>query len=395
MRVLHVIPSVAPRYGGPSYAVVRYCRALSLQGIHVTVATTNADGAGVLDVPIGEVTEYEGVDARFFARRGEAFKYSPSLAKWLRRSVDDFDVVHVHAVFSHASLSAGRACRAAGVPYIVRPLGSLDPWSLKQHAWRKRALIWSAAGSLLRNAAGLHFTTDAERELAAGIAGETPPRVIPLGVDPQFLEPGTSASDAGRHIVALARIDRKKNLLSLIHAFHAAAGASAGLSAGGAVSPALWRLTIAGTGDAEYAEELRRAAADGPAAPRVEFRPWLDGQEKLDLLRSASVFAAPSFQENFGLSALEAMACGVPVMVGRGVNLAPAIAQAGAGWITGTSVEELTSTLSELMRDEVGRRRRGSNARKLAANYTWDSAAAQLEAWYSTLAPSLATERGK
>src|SRR5688572_15646735 len=81
VRVLHVIPSVAPRYGGPSYAVVRYCRALRLLGVRVTVATTNADGAGVLDVPTDEATEYEGVDARFFERRGEAFKYSPSLGR--------------------------------------------------------------------------------------------------------------------------------------------------------------------------------------------------------------------------------------------------------------------------------------------------------------------------
>ena len=106
-------------------------------------------------------------------------------------------------------------------------------------------------------------------------------------------------------------------------------------------------------------------------------------------MRSASVFAVPSFQENFGLGALEAMACGVPVMVARGVNLAPAIAQADAGWITGTDDEDIAITLREVMRDEVGRRRRATNARKLAANYTWDSAAAQLEAWYSTLTPRL------
>jgi glycosyltransferase involved in cell wall biosynthesis len=370
-----VIPSIAPRYGGPSYSVVRYCRALRQFGVRVTVATTNADGAGVLDVPTDETTEYEGVDARFFVRRGETFKYSPSLAKWLRKSVRDFNVVHVHAVFSHASLSAGRACRIAGVPYIVRPLGSLDPWSLTQHAWRKRVLMWSAAGSLLRNAAGLHFTTEAERELATAEVGEFPGRVIPLGVDDQYLSTGLSAPEGVRRVVVLARLDRKKNLVSLIRAFHAAGSAAA------------WRLTIAGTGDVTYAEELRRTAEDGPAAARIDFLPWLDGQEKLDLLRSAAVFAVPSFQENFGLGALEAMACGVPVMAARGVNLAPAIAQAHAGWITGTDDDDVAATLVAIMRDEVGRRRRAANAKKLAANYTWDSAAAQLEAWYSALTP--------
>jgi len=376
LRVLHVIPSIAPRYGGRSHTVVRYCRALRQHGIRVTVATTHADGAGVLDVPTGEAAEYEGVEARFFVRRGEALKYSPSLSKWLRKSVADFDVVHIHAVFSHASLSAGRACRIAGVPYIVRPLGSLGPWSLMQHAWRKRALMWSAAGSLLRNAAGLHFTTEGEREAATAAVGECPGRVIPLGIDDQYLASIVSAA-GGRRVVVLARLDRKRNLGSLIRAFHASAAASD------------WRLTIAGAGDVAYAEELRRAALDGAAASRIDFLPWLDGEEKLKLLRSASVFAVPSFRENFGLGALEAMACGVPVLVSRGVNLAPAIAQADAGWITGTDDEEIAATLTEAMRDEVGRRRRAANARKLASNYTWDSAAALLEVWYMALTPRL------
>lgn len=382
MRVLHVIPSVAPRYGGPSYAVLRYCRALRARGVRVTMATTNADGRGVLPVQTEAATEYQGIDARFFERRGEAFKYSPALARWLRRSVVEFDFVHIHAVFSHASLSAGRACRAAGIPYVVRPLGSLDPWSLNHHLWRKRVLLWSAAGALLRGAAGIHFTTESEQTLAAPVAGAVAGRVVPLGVDEQFLSgPIAQPSEREPCLVALARIDRKKNLDTLVRAFHQAA------------SDGPWRLSIAGTGDDSYAEELRRRAADGPASDRIEFRGWLDGEEKLELLLRASAFAIPSHQENFGLSALEAMACGVPVIAAAGVNLAPAIAQAEAGWITGTALEELAASLREVMRDEVGRRRRGANARKLAGNYTWGSAAAQLETWYAELAPRVAAKR--
>lgn len=382
MRVLHVIPSVAPRYGGPSYAVVRYCRALRARGMRVSVATTNADGAGVLDVPTEQDTEYEGVDARFFDRRGEAFKYSPAMAKWLKRSVRDFDIVHVHAVFSHASLSAGRACRAAGVPYIVRPLGSLDPWSLAQHAWRKRMLLWSATGSLLRNASGLHFTTEGERQLAAPAVGMAPSRVVPLGVDEQYLGVfASTGSDRDKRVVVLARLDRKKNIDVLIRAFHAVC----------ADLPD-WRLTIAGTGDESYERELHLAARQGIGAARIEFRPWVEGREKIELLRSAAIFAVPSFQENFGLAALEAMACGVPVLAAEGVNLAPSIAQAGAGWITQASEGALRASLAEAMRDEIGRRRRGINARKLASSYTWSSAAAQLELWYSALVPAAAIE---
>ena len=379
MRVLHVIPSIAPRYGGPSSAVVRYGRALRDRGVGVTIATTNADGESVLPMPLEVATEYDGVDARFFERRGEGFKYSPSLARWLRRWVTEFDVVHVHAVFSHSSLAAGRACRAARVPYIVRPLGSLDPWSLAQSAWRKRVLLWSAAGSLLRHAAGLHFTTDAEQTLAAPVTGRTPSRVVPLGIDEEYLKSTfVPAVDRDRRIAVLARLDRKKNLIALIRAFHAAAAEND------------WRLTIAGEGDATYTEELHRAALDGEAQARVQILPWVDGKAKLEFLRRASAFAVPSHQENFGLAALEALGCGVPVIVARSVNLAPAIDEAGAGWLTGTTEGELTQTLSEVMRDEVGRHRKAMKTRSLAARFSWSEAAAQLDAWYAALAPQMA-----
>src|SRR5216683_7337951 len=128
MRVLHVIPSVAPRYGGPSNAVLAMCRALGRKGVDVLIATTDADGEGRLPVEHGRVTSYGGTPAIFFPRQwSEAFKYSHPLAHWLDQHVADFDAVHVHAVFSHACLAAGQACRRAGVPYVVRPLGTLDP----------------------------------------------------------------------------------------------------------------------------------------------------------------------------------------------------------------------------------------------------------------------------
>jgi len=57
MRVLHVIPSVASRYGGPSAAIAPMCRALAQAGVDPLIATTTADGPGRLDLPTGrEIT---------------------------------------------------------------------------------------------------------------------------------------------------------------------------------------------------------------------------------------------------------------------------------------------------------------------------------------------------
>src|SRR5215469_17035291 len=102
------------------------CRAILEAGSDALVVTTDADGRGRLDVPLGTITAFEGVPTIFFRRQAtESLKWSAPLAAWLRAHVAEYDVVHAHAVFSHAPLAAARACRAAGVPYIVRPLGTL------------------------------------------------------------------------------------------------------------------------------------------------------------------------------------------------------------------------------------------------------------------------------
>ena len=84
MKVLHVIPAVAPRYGGPSQAVLGMGCALMQHGVEVLIATTDADGRGHLPAVLGVPQEYQGVPVIFFPRQwSEAFKYSRPLAAWL------------------------------------------------------------------------------------------------------------------------------------------------------------------------------------------------------------------------------------------------------------------------------------------------------------------------
>src|SRR5688572_4517043 len=103
-------------------------RALRVCGSDVLIATTMARGPGRLNVNTGDTVSFQGTDTIFFPQRlSERFSYSPELARWLRENAKRFDLVHIHAIFSHPCLAAARACQKSGVPYVVRPLGSLDP----------------------------------------------------------------------------------------------------------------------------------------------------------------------------------------------------------------------------------------------------------------------------
>ena len=373
---MHVIPAVAPRYGGPSRAVLGMCRALNERGIDTVIATTDADGEGCLAVQLGTLVSFNGRSTVFFRRQwSERFKYSRPMATWLDRHVREFDAVHIHAVFSHVCLAAARACRKHGVPYIVRPLGSLDPWSLRQRRLAKWLLLRMAVARMLRGAAFVHYTTDEERRLAEAGLRIGRGAVVPLGVDPELL--GEAHSETGTeapYVLALGRVHEKKGLDLLIGAF---------LDVAHRHELQMWRLVIAGDGEPRYMDGLRALAARNGGQELVVFSGWLEGQARLDALRGAGLVAAPSHQENFGLSVVEALACGVPVLVSPHVNLAAEIEAAGAGWVVTLEHAALVASLRDAMRDAGERMRRGRAGRALVCRrFTWSAVGEQLLAVY-------------
>jgi glycosyltransferase involved in cell wall biosynthesis len=384
VRVLHVVPSLAPRYGGPSRAVLEMCRALRGRGVETLIATTDADGAGRLSVGLGSPTTYSDVPAVFFRRQwSEAYKYSRPLARWLDAHVREFDVVHVHAVFSHACLAAARACRKGGVPYIVRPLGTLDPWSLRQKRWRKNLFWHLGVRRMLEAAAAIHYTAMPEQDLAERSLGLARGVVVPLGVETDSTggangRPTPDASNGERpYVLVLSRIHPKKGLDLLLPAF---------LSLAKLREFAEWRLVLAGDGDAEYVRSLKELSEREGPSDRVVFAGWLEGAQKRAVLERASLLALTSYQENFGLCVVEALACGVPVLVSPHVNLAPEIEAAGAGWVAPLERGALERILTDMLGDAGERIRRGAAGREFVRRrFTWDGVADQLVSLYSTV----------
>src|SRR5438874_10292208 len=138
VRILHVVPTYLPatRYGGPIYAVHGLCRALAARGHEVDVVTTNVDGAGVSDVPLGRAVDVDGVRVTYFASPFSRLYWSPSM----RFDASRYDVVHLHSVYLWPTWAAARVARRAGVPYIISPRGML----VRELIARKSRLVKSA-----------------------------------------------------------------------------------------------------------------------------------------------------------------------------------------------------------------------------------------------------------
>jgi len=367
MRVLHVIPSVSERSGGPATAIIPMCRALMREGVEVFLVTTDA---GVPEKRNGDAFEYKGVPARLFpSQLGESFKYSRPMASWLTTNIRNFDLAHIHAVFNYSSMAAARACRDAGVPYVIRPLGTLDPWSMTQKSLRKR-LFWQVSGkAMLQRAAFVHYTSDAEKLSTEGRMGLNHGKVIALGI-----ETSTATNNLADHfpelvrdpyVLVLSRLHPKKGLDVLIDAFQS-------------LETQHWRLVIAGDGPSEYVSRLNSKVK----GDRTLFTGWLEGERKEAVLGGASLLVLPSHQENFGLCVMEALAHSVPVLVSPNVNLATEIAAHNAGWIATIDKDALAAKLAEALRDKEELSRRGRAGRQLSQKYSWENAARSLVTFY-------------
>jgi glycosyltransferase involved in cell wall biosynthesis len=340
MRVLHVTPSIGPLRGGPSVAMGVIARALRDAGVQVDVATTNDNDTELLDVPIGEPVDQDGVCYRYFERTAQPYTTSAGLARWLRSHTADYDVVHAHALFSFSTSAAAAAARKQRVPYVVRPLGTLARYGMQQHSLLKQLSWYMLERRILRHAAAVHFTSEAERAEAERL-GRWRSAVVPLGVEPPR-EIRRPAPDAERPVyLFLSRIHPKKRCELLLQAFWLVRE-----------SVPRAQLVLAGHAPPSYLQELHKLSADLGIAAHVQWVGHANHARKTELLQQAHVFVLPSVNENFGIAAVEALAAGVPVVLTEGVAIHREVEARGAGIIADDTVAALAEAMLELRQPE-------------------------------------------
>lgn len=383
MKVLHVIPSLWRGDGGPSHALRAMERALRAQGVAVETATTDDAGPRARNGKSGQgPLAEEEVTRRYFTKRSDFYKWSPEFGRWISRAVRDYDLLHLHALFTYTTTAAAGAARRTGVPYIVRPLGTLGAWALEhRRPALKRWSLRAIEAPLLRDASAVHFTSELEQREAQALRLAMKPVVIPLGVEMPARSAPRMRRDSGPvRALYLSRLDAKKNLEGLLDA----------LALIKDEWPAL-ELAVAGDGSAAHVAALRAQAEAAGIAGRVRWLGHVEGEAKQRAWDEADFFVLASHSENFGIAAAEALAQGLPCILGRGVALADAVARAGAGAAIEPRPESIAAGL-RLMIPPTARAAMSVRAGELARErYSIEAMGAQLKQLYTDI---LASRRG-
>ncbi len=356
MKVLHVIPSLDRQDGGPTAAMTDIATALEAAGVSVSVATTVSRTEGAT-LPVNWPAS---VPVMSFGRWLSSYKIAPRLAVWLWNNAKCFDVIHIHACFSFSSTATAFVARLRGVPYVVRPLGTLAPYGLSQ---RRRVLKTASyaliEGPYVRAASAVHCTSAQECRDLRAIQPRAAGVEIPLAVQPAKFSPRGALVSAfpqlasRRVILFLSRIDPKKNLEALLDAFIAIAPSFDDAT-----------LVIAGDGDTLYVDRLKRRSMGLGA--RIVWVGHVSGEVKSSLLSHAYCFVLPSFTENFGIAAAEALSYGLPVVLADGVAISSEVSEHRAGLVTGTDAVSVAEALTLLLTDGALRDQLSVSAAKLA-----------------------------
>jgi glycosyltransferase involved in cell wall biosynthesis len=390
MRVLQVVFSLASRTGGPAFDVVESSLALRRCGVETTVfATDMAEPPSAKhhrrvspsDLPAGA----EELDLRLFpARWPYRIAFSPALYRALAREVPRYDVVHIHTLFSFPQFAAYRQAIRHGIPYIVAPCGALDPY-LRRHGWLRKAIVhvlWQR--DMLNRASALHLRSEEEVSLVADVAPAVPRVVISNGIrcaEYSELPSGSEfrrrylGGDDGPLVMNIGRLSYKKGLDILIRAF-------AILSKD---VPGCW-LAIVGPDDEGLTPRLQALAEREGIASRVVFTGMLRGEDKLAALATADVWALSSHSENFGIAVAEALAAGLPVVISPAVNIAPDIAEAGAGVVCELTAQAFAAEITALLRNDSRRAELSTKAREYVKRWDWDVVGPQLAEMYASVA---------
>lgn len=369
LRIVHVINSLDPSRGGPPMVATRLAAAQAGLGHDVSllrVSEPEASGrvrAALGGLPFGERLGVLDVSVprlpmKLVGRSGVGE---------LREVLRGVDAVHLHGMWDPVLHAAAAACRGLGVPYGVCPHGMLTEWSLSQRRWKKRIGMLVMARRTLSGASFVHVLTEYERGCVESVGVKALTVRIPNGVfAEEFSELPADSSfrltrpelGSDRYVLFLSRLHEVKGLEFLLEGFERLASRVGDV-----------RLVVAGP-DSGDGERFASLVSSSQYRDRVHVVGPLYGTAKLEALSGASAFCLPSRHEGFSVAIVEAMACGVPVVITEECCF-PEVGVEGAGVVTKLNGASVGDGLIRVFEPGEGVRM-GERGRALVfREYTW------------------------
>ncbi len=385
MKLSLIIPSFYPAviYGGPIFSTLHTCEELAkIENVEVFVSTTNTNMHSKLDVPTKQwQTFLEHFYVKYYDET-KVDKFSLQLMLNLWKDIKNADVIHIQAIFNTPTPIALLYAKVFAKPILLSPRGSLGGWCLGNgSSFKLKWLNWLIKP--FANKVIWHATAHQERDEILSLFPKATVMVIPNGIEYEtfqtynpltptvFCEKYTNKSIVtSKIIISMGRLQKKKGFDILIDAFvfvleqHPDA-----------------KLFIAGADEGEE-QNLRSQIERLGLVQKAFLVGAISGQDKIDFLANADLFALPSHNENFGNVYLEALASGTPIVASLDTPWSE-VQDAGCGlWVANTVKDTATAMIDMLSRDRESTREK---SKAFAGDYGWHTIAKRFYNLYTEM----------
>jgi glycosyltransferase involved in cell wall biosynthesis len=371
MKILTVAGALHREFGGPPMAATGVASSLATLGHQVKVLVC---GQSVQDSMTNSVFFEKlcnsGVEVEVLRRRRES-KYGTVVRfhemKSLWSNIYKTDFVILHQVFELQYFAIFPVLIILKKPFAVMPHGTLTTYQRKQHRFRK-FLFAPATYSFLKSADSIFVATEQEKNQLPRFL-QRKGNIVGLGIDTQDRQPRNSTKSSPTfNLLFMGRIAQKKRLDIALQAFALASKKS----------ELKMKFIVCGSGEERDIALLKELVVALNIEAEVEFRGWVDFNEKQQAFQESDCFILTSEDENFAIAAAEALAHGVPCILSSNVALSSLVTRHSAGIVFRELVPiEIKNAILEISKFD---REVSQRASLLAASeIRWDVIAKQWE----------------
>jgi glycosyltransferase involved in cell wall biosynthesis len=262
------------------------------------------------------------------------WSYSKELKLYLNKNLDNYDVAHLHGIFTHIHFAGSKYAQLHNKPYVLSPHGMLSPQLLKNKALKKSLYLNLIGNKIIKNASYLHAITPIEKEYLFKLTQHKNIIEIPNLINYSIIPDRIKKINNQDYFIYLGRLHPIKGLEMLINSMSK-------------IKNKTIKLKIVGANNHEYANSLVRLVEKLNLKNRIEFVGEIFGTDKYNLLVNAKALIAPSFSEVIGMVNLEAAACKIPVITTFATGISPNWNKNG-GIMINPNTQELVNAINTI-----------------------------------------------
>lgn len=374
MKLLAITPYYKPAYvyGGPVRSTAALYEGLVKLGVDVTVITTNANGNEKLNIPYLKPLTIEGVKVIYCPTKfalGSPF-YSATQIMEAKQFIQNSDIVNLQTFWGYATYPLSQHCIKNNIPYFVSLRGQLMDYAMQNanaiKRLKKYIFLHFIGYQYLNKAAALHATSPMEIAHLHSYPIKTPLFLVPNGIDLNTFESlpmrgqiraQYGISENALVMVLIGRLHPVKNPHIAVAALIMAQTLEADV-----------HLIVAGPDEYGLKPALIRQACQAGYAEKLHFSGLAQNDELLHIMADSDLFIMPSESENFGMSAAESMAAGLPVLVSDRVPIGKWAKEAAAGEIAACNAEDFSKTAVTILSNLAQLKEMGQNGKVAAAH---------------------------